>query len=413
MIGLLFFILEKLSSRDAYNQSPRIGLPVDEFDCSRTLAHMVLFPHDERVVARVGEDAYVRWMDDQNIGVSSRADGLHVMALVGQSLSRLHLTANAGKSKVLSLREAKEHFHFDTNARLDETEKLIKDAKPVRLVRQSFLAAWKRAGEGEDTGEWEKILKRFYRIAALAKSRKLRSRAIRDVLAHPGLTERIADYIRSTGTPTEHVALVEKVLAHPEQVYPDVNHALFESLLRLEASPAEARRIRAWAVKLLREEPPIIGAQACAETAPLLLLRFGDGRSGRLLEACLERQVDRQTVQVVRACAVVFLSYGSSHFDRVRAVAARVLRNPFGDLVKMVEKIRDYDEVPKRFEPRLHLRRDAVAGGSFLDMRSILQGRLLGLNSKPKVLQWLRQKKRSLLKADLSAYDKNLIRKLL
>jgi hypothetical protein len=122
--------------------------------------------------------------------------------------------------------------------------------------------------------------------------------------------------------------------------------------------------------------------------------------------------MDRQAVQVVRACAVVFLSYGSAHFDQVRAVAARVLRNPFGDLVKMVEKIRDYDEVPKRFEPRLNLRMDAVAGGRFLDMRSILQGRLLGLNSKSKVVQWLRQKRSSLLKANLSGYDKRLIRKL-
>ena len=168
----------------------------------------------------------------------------------------------------------------------------------------------------------------------------------------------------------------------------------------------------AWAVRLLRDKPSIIGAQACAEIAPLLLLRFGDGRSNRLLKTCLERDMDKQAVQVVRACAVVFLSDGSRHFDHIRAVAARVFRNPFGDLVKMVEKIRDYDEVPKRFEPRLHLRLDAVAGKCFLDMRSILQGRLLGLNSKPKVVQWLREKKRALLKADLSAYDKRLIRKL-
>lgn len=57
IIGLLFFLLERLSIRDQYTQSPRIGLPVDEFDCSRNLAHMVLFPHDNRLVEIVGEHA--------------------------------------------------------------------------------------------------------------------------------------------------------------------------------------------------------------------------------------------------------------------------------------------------------------------------------------------------------------------
>lgn len=413
MIGLLFFILEKLSPRDAYTQSPRIGLPVDEFDCSRTLAHMVLFPHDERVVARVGEDAYVRWMDDQNMGVASKSEGLQVLGLVGESLRRLHLTANAGKSKVLSLKEAKEHFHFDTNAKLDETEKLIADKRPVRLIRRSFLAAWKSVLEGEGHGEWGKILKRSYRLAALAKSRRLRPRALRDVLAHPELAERIADYIRCTGTTADHIEFAQKALTHPEQVYPDVNHALLESLLRAEAGKREARLIREWAVKLLRERAVNVGAQASAETAPLLLLRFGDGRSTRLLKTCLERDLDRQPTSVVRACAVVYLSYGDGYFEYVRRVAARVLRNPLGDLVKMVEKIRDYDEMPVRFSQRLDVRFDAVEGKRYLDMRSILQGRLLALNSKSRVGQWLRDKKRNLLKAELSAYDKRLIRKLL
>jgi hypothetical protein len=222
-----------------------------------------------------------------------------------------------------------------------------------------------------------------------------------------------ADYIRCTGTVTEHITFIEKALAHPEQVYPDVNHALVESLLRVEAAKRGARLIRQWAVKLLCERPPITGAQACAETAPLLLLRFGDGRSLRRLKTCLERDLDRQPIQIVRACAVVYLSYGDSHFEHISRLAARVLRNHLGDLVKMVEKIRDFDEVPARFSPRLDIRFDSVEGKSFFDIRSILQGRLLSLNSKPKVALWLRTKKRNLLKAKLSAYDKRMIRKLL
>jgi len=89
MIGLLFFLLERLSIRQDYAGSHGISLPVDEFDCSRTLAHMVLFPYDATVVQQVGEEAYVRWMDDQVMGVQSRADGLRALGLVGRSLARL------------------------------------------------------------------------------------------------------------------------------------------------------------------------------------------------------------------------------------------------------------------------------------------------------------------------------------
>src|SRR5260221_617517 len=179
------------------------------------------------------------------------------------------------------------------------------------------------------------------------------------------------------------------------------------------AGKREARFIRNWARKLLRESRVNVRAQASAEIAPLLLLRFGDGRSARLLKTCLERDLERKPTSVVRACAVVYLSYGGGYFDHVRRIAARVLRNPLGELVKMVEKIRDYDEMPLRFIPRLDVRFDAVAGKHYLDMRAILQGRLLALNPKPRVGQWLRDKKRSLLKAKLSAYDKRLIRRLL
>ena len=92
MTGLLFFLLERLSIQQDYSSSHGISLPTDEFDCSRTLAHMVLYPHDDAIVTLAGEDNYVRWMDDQNVGVESRAEGLIVLREVGRSLARLHLT---------------------------------------------------------------------------------------------------------------------------------------------------------------------------------------------------------------------------------------------------------------------------------------------------------------------------------
>ena len=162
MVGLLFFLLERLSIRQDYTDSHRISLPVDEFECSRTLAHIVLFEHDHTMVKLVGEDDYVRWMDDQNIGVESRAHGLKVLAEVGRSLARHHLTANAKKSKILTLAEARRHFHLDLNLRLDDAHaraKQLPKGKPtfIRLLK----SIWHQARRLEGIGEFDKVLSRL------------------------------------------------------------------------------------------------------------------------------------------------------------------------------------------------------------------------------------------------------------
>lgn len=127
MLGLLFFLLERLSIRDAYGESPQIGLPVDEFDCSRRLAHVFLFPHDDRMASLVGEESYVRWMDDQILGVQSRAEGLRAIGELQASLGRLHLSPNVSKSRLLTISEARRHYHLDLNAALERIDNMPRE----------------------------------------------------------------------------------------------------------------------------------------------------------------------------------------------------------------------------------------------------------------------------------------------
>jgi hypothetical protein len=412
-LGLLFFLLERLSPRDAYTESPRVGLPVDEFDCSRVLAHLVLFSHDDRMVDVCGEDAYVRWMDDQNIGVTSRAAGLRVLAFLGHSLARLHLAPNQKKTSILTLAQARRHFHLDTNARLDALEGAkIETSFQRRGLSRAVRLAWKRAVQYEGAGEWEKVLKRFYRLAALSRSRFLRRRCISDVLRHPGIVARIADYMRCTGTADEYLKFAIMVWAHEEQVYPDVNLAVAEGLLKLEADWVTARDIRAVAVGWLRT-PVVDPAFAdCTALAPLLILKFGDRRSLPRLSACIERKPDRLPATTVRAAAVVFSSYGRNEFNRMRQSAAKLMYGELAEMVRMIERIFAYNEVPQRFAARIRNDADSVAGRFRLDVRSVLTARLLSLNGKPKVLKWLRERRATMLQ-ELSEYDRQLLRRLL
>ena len=242
---------------------------------------MVLFPHDDRMAKVVGDGAYVRWMDDQNFGASSYAEGLKILQQCGESLARLHLTPNASKSRILSLLEAQEHFHFDVNADLDAVDALPRGT-PSELRTYSVMLhlAWRKNRKHEQRGgEWGKVLKRFYRLAGIAGARFLRVRTQADALREPTLIDRIADYVRVTGTAAEYLAFLIDLWGHPEQVYPDVNQILTEGLLRLEPDAKEAKAIRKLASDLLSGKAKIIGGVRCASIAPLLILRYGYRRS--------------------------------------------------------------------------------------------------------------------------------------
>jgi hypothetical protein len=249
IIGLLLLLLERLSIRDAYAGAPRIGLPVDEFDCSRCLAHVVLFPHDDRMVELVGEDAYVRWMDDQDFGLKSLGGCYRLLAEINASLRRMHLTPNSAKTKILTVAQARREFHFVTNDRLDKIDAVLKKnrvSKAVAKARKDFASVWSQAQRDEGVGEWGKIVKRCYRLAGRLKLRTLLRAAHEHVLSDPSLAEYIAPYLRAVCPVPEVVERMDAMLTDERNVYDDVKRILAEELLRLEPKDrAEQKLLRA------------------------------------------------------------------------------------------------------------------------------------------------------------------------
>ena len=416
MIGLLFFLLEHLSIRQDYSSSHGISLPTDEFDCSRTLAHLVLFSHDDAMVQLVGEGSYVRWMDDQNMAVSSKAEGLRVLNAAGRSLARLHLTPNSQKSKVLTLIEARRHYHLDLNKLLDEAEalggKAPSSTAALNRFRSKVKGVWRKARKHEGVGEFGKILKRLYLLAGLAGVDLFRSRAQQDILTDPAMSSRVANYYRCTGTVDQYLDFVEELFSNPEQIHADVNVSLTESLLRIEPEKTDLARLRRLSKALVRQQKAFPGSEDCAAIATLLLLRFGNAALRLTLKQCIENKKQRRPRQVVRAAAVIFSSHDEAAFEEVRAVASATLRNHLSTVVLLVDEIQNYEEIPVRYKNRLQLGTDSVAGRKFVDMRVILSARLLRLNEKPQARQWVRDWLAKVLGDDISAYDRRLLRRL-
>jgi len=416
LVGLLGFLLERLSMRHDYASSHGISLPVDEFDCSRTLAHLTLFGHDDTMVGVVGQDNYVRWMDDQNLGVASKAAGLRALSELGNSLSKLHLSPNSKKSKILTLREARRHFHLDLNAMLDKADAAAKSArtgKQRQLLSKQLRNIWSRAQPFEGVGEFDKVLRRLYRLAGYTNLRFLRRRALHDVLAHPEITDRVCDYMRCSGTVSEYLIWVNRVMLDQEQIYPDINVTLTESLMRLEADRLQSRKIQAIAVGFLKGKINVPGAAICKALAPLLILRFGDRRSLPLLKRGFDDDTTVVSANLLRSSAIVYASYGMTEFESVRKSASRRLLNHLADVVKLVERIRKFSDVPGRYKARLNLHYDSVSQMKYVDMRALTAARLLNLGTKPKVGKWVAQWKANTLKQSISAYDRRLVRRLI
>jgi len=413
MVSLLFTLLEEFSIREPFTPVQRIGLPVDPADCSRTLAHMALLPHDERIVDLVGENSYVRWMDDQNVGVSSRADGLAVLGAIGDSLRRLHLTPNTSKSKILSLKEAKVHFHFNSNRELDRIEKLPSDTISARTnLRRDLKTLWFQATTSEGKGEWQKVLKRIYRQAARADTRLLRRRAVNDVKTSPALVDRISDYMRYTATFSQYMEFVETLLMDPEQVYGDVNYQLVESLLKLEPNTVEKKRVRQLAQNIMKKPSSFVGQEECKVLVPHLYLRFGDRRNIKALSGNLGRKFESISPALTRSICSALVGFGGEDLVLVRDCASRLLRNHLSEFVKMIDRIENFTDVPGRFKNRIAISRDSITGKKFVDMRTFFVVRLLGICSDQNVKNWIAVKRENLLQEDLSDFDKRLIRRL-
>jgi hypothetical protein len=369
VVGLLFLILERLSIRDAYTALPRIGLPVDEFDCSRCLAHVVLFPHDDRMIDLVGENAYVRWMDDQTFGVNTEAEAYRLLAHVNTSLRRIHLVPNAGKTKILTLGQARRHFHFDLNDRLDKIDKLCDPKGPAsswRKGRAALRDAWKSGTARQGDGEWGKILKRFYRNAGFLRLRLLVGRAQADILQDPALSERIMSYLRLVCTPPEFINRALAILADERLVYDDARRAVAEEFLRLEpTTQADRTRLRQLAARALQgmtREIPI-------DLAALMLLRFGDERTDRTLLKFLE---SHPQVSDARSVGFVLASKGAARAGDVRKIAERELEGPLRTVARFADAVDTLQSLPDRIKARLALRFDAVERRKYLDMRTAL-----------------------------------------
>jgi hypothetical protein len=350
-VGLLGRLLEALRPQAGHSPNPRVGLAQDEFDCSRELAHVFLFEHDRRMADLVGEEKYVRWMDDQNIGTPSFAHARHAVNKLTRSLGHQRLTINAGKTRFLTPPQVVDHFQLVANESLDEWTKANRYVAPGNVVRarRDLRARWTTilASKTVGVGNWEKILKRIYALAVQVDMPDLESQALGHLVEYPELADRVFSYFARRNRSKALIELFKTYRTSGEDLYEATDAEFFAATLRLVPTGREIQQLRSLALSFARRK----GRTRPLARAGAVFLLYWMGGSGEVLESLYTREdaagLPKEVARAWLACTV------ARSPDSLNRLQALLLGHPSDDVARLARFLTDLTDGALSSPPRL------------------------------------------------------------
>jgi hypothetical protein len=208
VIDMLIYVLADLLWQPDYTPRIEVGLPQINLDAPRLLAHCFLYELDAYLASDPQRD-FVRYMDDIDIGVDTIVDAKRVLKTVDLVLQTKQVRLNSGKTVILTQSEAIKHFRIFENARIDSVQASVDHRLKhgLSLARQRNLVEARIAQglrkKSFDTGNGEKVLKRWIGLAAKSGA-NIKPAALEDLIKRrPTVRENVYSYVRSRPlTPT-------------------------------------------------------------------------------------------------------------------------------------------------------------------------------------------------------------------
>ena len=399
-VGTLGRILEAVKPPAGHSPNPRIGIPVDEFDCSRQLAHIFLFEHDKRIVKEVGEDSYVRWMDDQNIRASSESEARKIVNLLTRSLSSQRLTLNSGKTQFLTPHEVIVHFQLDANEMINEWERKFKRCQEERFPEaiRSLESLWDKISKSPsvDKGSWDKILKRLYACAAKVNSNLLDGRMYDDLVQYPHLADRIFLSLARRNEKSKLYKLFMKYVRDGESLFEDIEALFFNSCLLMDVELTFEQKYRTLAYKFARGEIKKYSGRPYGKAAALLCLYWFGAKTREITDLFSPDEALQLPSPVARAWLAVITA---KHPKSLPKIQARLVGYPSDDVARLSRFLHDLLEGTIETVGRYRRQRPRwPASGKFYDARAWLTLELLS---------WAGSKKlKGTAKSDIVPFEK-------
>ena len=387
-VALLGRLLEILKPEAGHSPNPRVGLPVDELDCSRQLAHVFLFEHDRRVAKEVRKNNYVRWMDDMNIGVSSETEARKVVNLLTRSLCEQRLTLNAGKTRFLTEEDVIKHFHLEANERLTQwEEKWNRRNIKYREASRELIEIWNDAVVLEGEGLWEKILKRFYAQVIRTKDDFLDKRALGDLIKYPELGERIFESFAKRKKIEESLNIFKKYVNLGESLFEATEFGFFDALLLCSSKNKEEREIRDLIRSYSRRKLGDVSRKPLAQAAALLCYYWFGGSLKNLMKLVDLTSPHRLAKEVTRVTLAIIAAVEPKLFEKA---AISFTGHCSDDVAKLVQFIRAlFAGAVKKLKYVAHLKSRWPLPGKFYDARAWLTLEIISHAPNEELKQWI------------------------
>lgn len=241
VIDMLIYVLGDLLWQPDYTPRIEVGLPQMNLDAPRLLAHCFLYELDSYLASDPGRD-FVRYMDDIDVGVDTIVDAKRALKAVDLILQTKQVRLNSGKTVILTRPEAIRYFRIFENARLDSVQASVDHRLKHGLTldrQRAHIEARIRKGlrkKSFDTGNGEKILKRWLSLAAKTNAR-VRPETLEDLIKRrPAVRESVYSLIRSRPLtkPTANILAVssQSGLLVDDAAMVDMANNLVETLVR-------------------------------------------------------------------------------------------------------------------------------------------------------------------------------------
>jgi hypothetical protein len=239
VVRLCVQIIDGVMPRQDYSETSLMGLPQEQSDSSRYIAHSFLV-HVDRVFEKEGESGrYTRFMDDVLIGVPTPSAGELAVMRWQMGLESLGLYPNGAKTVVIDKDKYLHDAMVAVNAEIEKidhgldnytqgdpketlpTPELIEQIEKVSSVHRAIKDRPKR---------WDRVARRIYTLQRRTRIDSWWQYWHSDIDEFPGSAPQILEYVRSWPLSRETVSRLIDISRRYCQLYPNIALLAAETL---------------------------------------------------------------------------------------------------------------------------------------------------------------------------------------
>ncbi len=415
VINLLCYLLEMLTLRPDYGENRETGIPQENYDASRVLAHAFLKFLDDEFRNEIRQRHYARWMDDVIVVTEDIPQARLICARIQETLESKGLFVNSGKTCILSARDFARSLYSGENAFLDDVHERTEGVEGVRRPqRPSFDRRLQRfLDQGERSSGWERVLRRYYTESRRLGSAMLEEYAAKHIEEYPASARNILDYLRGRPFSQRVLNALLRYLKSASNILEDVEILIYEFLLHWCIPNRLSHTIADHAIDhyFSRVGYPRSLTEYARGIMALLVYKYGTPAHLDLLarSLCTTRNLDPWLARY----GLYVLAGTDTHRDRAFRAAERyedrALRRQHAFLVSCLNEPDIHDRLLKRF---VKVKRKRLPDYAYLPARSLPIIRLIRqhIRYRPRWDRHLRQQLGALTDAPRNLRDLASIR---